>query len=149
MGIWEEGSGRPLANQVHLRIIETTLGQTFPTDVLAIFQTHNAAVFELQMFPVVTPDGPEDKSVAVLLDAGGDETHAESLPSQWRMLQTEHGIASHIVPFGMDGGGNLVCLDFSAAPEPAVVYWQHDEVWAPLRVAERFADFLQHLHEGM
>ncbi|GGS05635.1 SMI1/KNR4 family protein [Deinococcus sedimenti] len=145
MEIWEQDSGRALGSREHLRSIEDTVGQPFPADYLHVLQTHNAAYFERQEFPVDTPDGPEDKSVAVLLSADGDEMDAESVLSQWRTLQDEHGLEPHVVPFGMDGGGNLVCFDFSAEGEPAVVYWQHDETWPPLPVAESFAAFLQQL----
>ncbi|WP_373290930.1 SMI1/KNR4 family protein [Deinococcus radiotolerans] len=128
-----------------MQLIERAVGRLFPENYLHVIRTQNAASFERQEFPVVTPDGPEDKSVAVLLSADSDEMDAESVPSQWRTLQDEHGLEPHVVPFGMDGGGNLVCFDFSAEGEPAVVYWQHDETWPPLPVAESFAAFLQQL----
>ncbi|MFT2721976.1 SMI1/KNR4 family protein [Deinococcus sp. A31D244] len=142
---WEAGSGRALISLAVLRLIEDAVGQPFPADYLEVIRTRNAAYFERQDFPVSTPDGPEERSVAVLLSADGDETDAESVLSQWRTLQDEHGFGPRVVPFGMDGGGNLVCFDFSAAGNPAVVSWQHDEAWEPIRVAESFAAFLERL----
>ncbi|PIG95909.1 SMI1/KNR4 family protein [Deinococcus sp. UR1] len=146
MEIWEQDSGRALSTEEHLRSIEDTVGQPFPADYLDVLRTHNAAYFERQEFPVVTPDGSEDKSVAVLLSADGDEMDAESVLGQWRTLQDEYGLEPHVVPFGMDGGGNLVCFDFSDDGEPAVVYWQHDETWPPILVADSFTEFLQQLN---
>lgn len=143
-GPLELGSGRPLTSMAALACIEGVLRQSFPADYLEVIRTRNAAYFERQAFAVVTPHGPEQRSVAVLLSADGDETDAESVLSQWRTLQGEHGFGPHVVPFGMDGGGNLVCLDFSAG-EPAVVSWQHDEAWAPIQVAASFAAFLEQL----
>ncbi|MDR6221534.1 SMI1/KNR4 family protein [Deinococcus soli (ex Cha et al. 2016)] len=145
MEIWEQDSGRALDSLEHLRSIEDAVGQPFPADYLHVLETHNAAYFERQEFPVITPDGLENKSVAVLLSADGDEMDAESVLSQWHTLQDEHGLEPHVVPFGMDGGGNLVCFDFSADGEPAVVYWQHDEMWLPIRVADSFTSFLHQL----
>lgn len=144
-GPLELGSGRPLTSMDALQCIEGVLRRSFPADYLEVIRTRNAAYFERQDFPVSTPDGPEERSVAVLLSADGDETDAESVLSQWHTLQGEHGFGPHLVPFGMDGGGNLVCFDFSAEGEPAVVSWQHDEAWAPIRVAESFAAFLERL----
>ena len=145
MTIWEPGSVRALASPADLRRIGNAVGQRFPATYLAVLDTHNAASFDRQDFMVVTPDGLEEKSVAVLLRADGDELDAESVLSQWMTLHGEHGLAPHVVPFAMDGGGNLVCFDFSANGEPAVVYWQHDEPWPPLRVAGSFAAFLHRL----
>lgn len=145
MKIWEDDSGRALVSEEQLKLIEDSVGQAFPAGYMDVIRTRNAAYFERQEFPVVTPEGPEDKSVAVLLNADGDESDAESMLSQWRTLQDEHEIGPHIVPFGMDGGGNLVCFDFSAPSEPAIVYWQHDETWAPIQVAGSFKEFLQQL----
>ena len=54
--------------------------------------------------------------------------------------------APDAVPIIGDGGGNLICLDYSAgATEPAVVYWQHELYWdeGMVAVAPSFDAFLE------
>ncbi|GGR75382.1 hypothetical protein GCM10008959_40600 [Deinococcus seoulensis] len=80
--VWETGSGRALISLAALHLIEDAVGQPFPAAYLEVIRTRNAAYFERQAFSVVTPDGPEERSVAVLLSADGDETDAESVLSQ-------------------------------------------------------------------
>ena len=79
--VWEAGSGRALISLAVLRLIQDAVGQPFPAEYLEVIRTRNAAYFERQAFSVVTPDGPEERSVAVLLSADGDETDAESVLS--------------------------------------------------------------------
>ena len=46
----------------------------------------------------------------------------------WSTLATwpEHGLPQSVVPFGTDGGGNLVCLDYRTGSSPGVVIWHHE-----------------------
>jgi hypothetical protein len=142
MLIWEEDSGSALKNEEVLRAVEERLGHPFPDSFIAVIKLKNGAYFSKQDFSVETPDGIEEKSVATLLNLEGSSDEAESMLGMWTTLQEEYGIDHAIVPFAMDGGGNLTCLDFSSGSEPSVVYWQHDAEWPPLQIARNFSSFL-------
>lgn len=59
-------------------------------------------------------------------------------------LNADEQIPDAVVPVITDGGGNMICLDYRAGAEPAVVYWQHDldgeEAFVP--IADSFDAFL-------
>lgn len=44
----------------------------------------------------------------------------------WLSLWGEHALPGLVVPFGEDGGGNLVCLDYRKTAKPSVCFWFHE-----------------------
>jgi len=71
--------------------------------------------------------------------------------SIWSCLANwgEHELPSRLVPFGEDGGGNLVCFDYRVSDSPSIALWFHElsgdeSIW---RIAANFDDFLNSLSE--
>jgi len=71
--------------------------------------------------------------------------------SLWSILASwsEHELPPKIVPFGLDGGGNLLCFDYRLSPNPKVAFWYHElegEDGLHL-ISETFEGFLGTLRE--
>lgn len=80
--------------------------------------------------------------MALLLDIEGSVDEPESVLGMWQVLREEFNVKDSIVPFAIDGGGNLTCFDFSSQPEPTIVYWQHDSACLPIKIAQSFEAFI-------
>ncbi|MEI3851383.1 MULTISPECIES: SMI1/KNR4 family protein [Ensifer] len=119
------------------------LGVDFPPLYRELIRTHNGAYGDAE-FPVAGSS-----------QAGGFGLWLSLLPwdseSVWTSLAcwSEHDLPRQIIPFGEDGGGNLVCFDYRSSSEPSIVLWYHElqgqDGIHPL--AERFPDFLTLLRE--
>jgi hypothetical protein len=44
----------------------------------------------------------------------------------WLSFWREHDLPRAVVPFGEDGGGNLICLDYRFSTTPSVSIWYHE-----------------------
>ena len=74
-----------------------------------------------------------------------DEPREDTIVSAWN---NAIAVPDNVIPFSMDGYGNLICLDFRETPDhPTVVFWDHEKCDdPPLYVASSFTDFLNKLY---
>jgi cell wall assembly regulator SMI1 len=131
-----DGVGQPLADE-ELRKIERTLQVELPDDFRRCFQRFHGARPSIDSFNVSSPDGRTwGSGFAMLLNA--DSSSSDSVVVTYNDME-EVG-EPRIVPFGTDGGGDHVCLDFRSGGVPPVCYYSHEDgEFYPL--AASFAEF--------
>ena len=123
---------------------EALLGVRFPDSYRALLLEFNGAYGGAE-FPLL--DRERGGSIGVWLSLLPWDTE-----SVWSTLSAwgEHGLPHQLIPFGEDGGGNYVCLDYRHSDVPPVVFWHHEleaeEGIFP--VAATFEDFLGILRAG-
>ena len=85
-------------------------------------------------------------------DSGGIST----MNYYWdtRNEDPDYPFPDNVVPFGLDGGGNLICFDYRdnlKTSEPKIVVWHHEGCHSPETeisyVANNFDEFLDMLHD--
>ncbi len=101
---------------------EGLLGVRFPAAFRAIAARYDGATGEAAFaMPTAEKAGFGGFSVWLSLKPWAPE-------SVWSWLGTwqEHGLPTTLVPFGENGGGDLLCLDYRGGAVPAVVLWFHE-----------------------
>ena len=109
----------------------------------------------VQRFPGARPSADVDLDdgrerwlacVGVLLSL--DPRRSENVFEAIASLAIDEQIPEEVVPIAQDGGGNMICLDYRAGDEPAVVYWQHEldgeEAFVPIEASfDAFLEILE------
>ncbi|CAO1295871.1 unnamed protein product [Diamesa hyperborea] len=96
----------------------------------------------------------ESYGLGMLLAFDSDEV--ETMEWMWknRNNDTELPFPNNIVPFSLDGGGNLICFDYRkniSTNEPEIVVWHHEGAGTEGElsfVANSFDEFLDMLHDN-
>jgi cell wall assembly regulator SMI1 len=69
---------------------------------------------------------------------------------EWYLLDTPEFFPENLVPFAVDGGGNLTCFDYrNTKKDPPIVFWCHDDPDGEdvHFIANSFEEFINMLHE--
>lgn len=118
--VWDSPPEKP-ANAAMLRAIEHATNCHFPADFRAMFLTMHGGTPACRSFAYQDPDiGTVGAAIGTFLSL--DPTSPIYIP---RVISTvDAGILPRgVIPFGEDGGGDLMALDFRTSAEaPSVVY---------------------------
>jgi hypothetical protein len=123
--------------------VELVLRVKFPPMYRLLLQEFQGSYGDAE-FPI--PGTPHPASIGLWL------SFSPWVPqSAWSYLSSwsAHQLLPTLIPIAVDGGGNLLCLNYCGASEPEVVLWYHElEGTAGLHfVAVTFRDFLAVLRE--
>lgn len=134
---FEPGVTTPTASQIDG--LELLLGVKLPESYRALLARYNGA-YGGAKFPVPGTEYP-----------GSIGLWCSVLPwdpeSVWGILniwEANH-LPRALVPFGIDGGGDVLCFDYRESEAPSVVVWYHELSGADgvHQIAPSFTDFLK------
>ncbi len=99
---------------------ELLLGVRYPASYRKVLASHHNAYGDAD-FPV--PGTTHGANIGHWLSLAPWDTS-----SIWSCLSTwqEHKLPRLVVPFGGDGGGNLICFDYRISKEPSIAFWYHE-----------------------
>jgi len=123
--------------------IEKALNVSLPPDYKECIRFCHGGRPTKKVFSFFDPDiGAMESCIGVLLSLSEDDD--ESVLETYARLSKY--LPDNAVPIADDGGGDFVCLDFSAGERPTVGYWPHGEQKL-IPLANTFSEFLDLLHE--
>ena len=132
-------------NSTIIENVEEYFGIKFPEDYKqCVLKNHGGSPIP----HVFTIDGSEEMINNLIPFTEG---------SPYNMINTFKGVSdrleNHIIPFGIDPGGNLLCFDYRGDKEfPSIVFWHHEKAFlerddAVIKVSDTFTEFLNSLYE--
>lgn len=136
----------PAPTEETIQHVEREVGHSFPEDFRLLLRKHHGGAPDKDTFFVDYPGvGRTGTNVSLLTLEPGLEYVLDVL--EWARGQ----LPSNVIPFGRDGGGDLICFDYREDnSHPRVVY--HCQGYPPeiglLPLADSFTSFLEMLEES-
>jgi len=142
--------GRPILrnspSQNMISEFEDEFGISLPNDYIRFLKESNGGHPELNLFTPVGNSDDNHFTIDYFYHLTNDDR--ESLTSVWRVTRDwQQKLGQGCVPFGRDGGGNQLYLDFSS--NEAIFLCIHDEDFKKIKVAPSFSAFLDLLEEDL
>lgn len=137
--VWEDA--QPEIGEERVAEVETALGVRFPEDYKACVKRFHGGNPRDNAFEFDDPDvGRMGSCLGVLLSFSREDPG--NIGERYRRLSPF--LPEGVIPFGDDGGGDLMCFQYHGSDPPTVVYWHHGER-SVVPLAPTFSDFIEML----
>ncbi len=118
-----------------------------PKDYIDILLNHHGSRVFPSDFSIHIDGEKEEYSIDAFLELHKDDGEFGSIIDYMEILREDNGLPERVIPFGIDAGGNLVCLDYQDSEiDPKIVFWKHDENRGFDYISVSFYEFMNNLY---
>lgn len=147
MIVFDDRINPRLISEQEIQEFEVEFNISLPRRYKNILKDHNGSVPEPSDFHIYHDGEKEEYGIGEFIELHTKDGEFGSVYDFAEILHNDNGISRKIIPFGVDGGGNLMCFDYRESEyEPKIVFWKHDEDRGLDFVSESFDKFLDNLY---